>query len=280
MELEHVIARYRCWYRTLLRLYSRSYREQFAESMEQTFHDLCRERSQAGKRLSGFVLWVFAETSVGIVKEKARFLIMQNLTRRLVVWAAVIALLLLFPMWANHNIEGWNWSPFDFVFAAVVLYGAALTYELIAAKGGTFAYRAAVGVACATGLVLLWINAAVGIIGDGPVNLLYLGVLAVAFIGALIARFQPRPMVRALFATALAQMSVPVIALAIWKAGGQDLLIDPHSPHPPFHPGVPQVFALNAFFAVLWIVSGVLFRHAAEPVAIAPPHLPPVDREA
>ena len=145
-------------------------------------------------------------------------------------------LILLCPCWRCSSRE-WNWTPFDFAFWGALLFGTGLTYELIASKGGTIAYRAAVGVACATGFVLVWINAAVGIIGDGPVNLLYLGVLAVGFVGAVIARFQPRGMALALFATAVAQMLVPVIALVIWKAGWQDLLIDPNSPHPPFAPG-------------------------------------------
>ena len=69
---------------------------------------------------------------------------------------------------------------------------------------------------------------------------------------AFIARFQPRGMALALFATAVAQMLVPVIALLIWKAGWQELLIDPNSPHPPFDPGIAPVFGLNAVFAALW----------------------------
>jgi hypothetical protein len=124
------------------------------------------------------------------------------------------------------------------------------------------AYRAAVGVACATGFILFWINAAAGIIGDGPVNLMYLGVLAVGFIGACIARFQPRGMAVALFATALAQMLVPVIALVIWKAGFDSLLIDPGSPKPPFDPGIAPVFGLNAVFVLLFLGSALLFRRA------------------
>jgi len=271
MADEHAIARYRHWYRKLLRFYSRPYRERFAESMEQTFNDLCRERTTSGDGLLGFVLWVFVETSAGIIRENMSFIMMQNITRRLSVWAAVVALLLLFPAWANHNIDGWNWDLFDFVWAGTVLFGAALTYELVARKGGTTAYRTAVGIACAAGLVLFWINAAVGIIGDGPVNLMYLGVLAVGFVGALIARFGPRGMALALFATAIAQMLVPAIALVIWKAGWQDLLIDPNSPHPPFHPGIGPVFVLNAVFAMLWVVSALLFRKAApkQPAAVA-----------
>jgi hypothetical protein len=182
---------------------------------------------------------------------------------RLAAWGVVVAFVLLVPLIAMRFTEEVNWGLFDFIFMGVLLFGSALTYELLAGRGGTVAYRAAVGIACATGLVLVWINAAVGIIGDGPVNLLYFLVLAVGFIGALAASFQPRGMSLALFATAVAQMLVPVIALVIWKAGGRDLLIDPNSPHSPFAPGVIQVFVLNSIFATLWVGSGLLFRHAA-----------------
>jgi hypothetical protein len=256
MADEHAIARYRHWYRKLLRFYSRPYRERFGESMEQTFNDLCRERAEAGEGLGGFVLWMFVETSAGIIREHMRVIIMQSITRRLVVWAAVVALILLVPLLAR-----WNWPPFAFAFWGALLFGTGLAFELIARKGGT-AYRVATGIAVAAALVLFWMNAAVGIIGDGPVNLMYLGVLAVGFVGAFIARFQPRGMALALFATAVAQMLVPVIALVIWKAGWQDLLIDPNSPHPPFDPGIAPVFGLNAVFAMLWVVSALLFRHA------------------
>jgi hypothetical protein len=71
MANEHAIARYRHWYRKLLRFYSRPYRERFGDSMEQTFNDLCRERAESGEGLRGFVLWMFVETSAGIIREKA-----------------------------------------------------------------------------------------------------------------------------------------------------------------------------------------------------------------
>jgi hypothetical protein len=254
MADEHEIARYRRWYRKLLRFYSRPYRERFAESMEQTFNDLCRDRAEAAQGLFGFVVWVFIETSAGIIRENVKSIIMQNISRRLLVWAAVVTLLLLFPMWANHNIGGWNWSPFDFVFAGVLLFGSALTYELISSKGGTRAYRAAVGVACAAGLLLVWINAAVGIIGseNNPANLMYAGVLAVGLLGVFIARFEPSGMARALFATSLAQALVPLIAMT-WV------------PEERFSPGYVRVMCLNAVFVALWGVSALLFRHAADP---------------
>jgi hypothetical protein len=53
-------------YKKLLSLYPREFRERLEESMEQTFHDLYKERR--AERFS-FILWTFAETGMGIVRE-------------------------------------------------------------------------------------------------------------------------------------------------------------------------------------------------------------------
>jgi hypothetical protein len=219
--------------------------------MEQTFNDLCRERAQAGEGLFGFVLWVFVETSAAIIRENVRFIMMQN--KPIIRIALVTASLLLLPLLAMQFTDEVVWDLTDFVVAGVLLFGAGLTYELVARKGGTVAYRAAVGVAVAAALLLVWMNLAVGLIGseDNPANLMYSGVLAVGLIGAYIARLQPREMARALFATALAQVLVPVIAMMIWR--------------PPLTSGLLGVFVLNTFFVALWVVSALLFRHAGDP---------------
>jgi predicted lysophospholipase L1 biosynthesis ABC-type transport system permease subunit len=123
------------------------------------------------------------------------------------------------------------------------------------------AYRFAVVVALAAALLLVWINLAVGVIGteDDLANLMYIGVLAVGIIGAIIARFRPHGMARALFATALAQASVAVIAL-IFGLGS------PWS-------GPGEILALNGFFVALFLGSAWLFRNAAReqpPASIHP----------
>ena len=60
----------RNFYKKILAFYPQAFREQFGESMEQTFNDLCNERKQQAKQTSfGFVLWMFIETFVGIIKE-------------------------------------------------------------------------------------------------------------------------------------------------------------------------------------------------------------------
>ena len=82
---------------------------------------------------------------------------------------------------------------------------------------------------------------------------MYLGVLAVGFIGAFIARFEPRGMARALFATAVAQALVLGIVLVIWPQVSWGAA------------GVSGVFVLNAFFVTLFAASALLFRHAGHP---------------
>jgi len=56
-------------YRKLIAFYPDGFKQQFGESMEQTFNDLCREKVQAKQPLFGFVLWMFIETAAGIFKE-------------------------------------------------------------------------------------------------------------------------------------------------------------------------------------------------------------------
>ena len=64
----------RRFYKKLLRLYPRGFRDQLGESMEQTFNDLCRERAGAKQGLLGFALWTFADTLIGIIKEGIKFM--------------------------------------------------------------------------------------------------------------------------------------------------------------------------------------------------------------
>jgi hypothetical protein len=176
---------------------------------------------------------------------------MQKKIVRIAVGTGLILLVPLVLTLLGDGIDGqgWNWKLGDFIFAFVLLFGAGLTYELVARRSDNSTYRIAVGIAVVSGLLLVWVNGAVGIIGEpGGPNLMYFGVLAVGFIGALIARFRPRGMARALFTTAIAQMLVPVIALVIAK---RQITMEP--------PGVVGVFALNAVFAMLFVGSALLF---------------------
>jgi hypothetical protein len=169
---------------------------------------------------------------------------------RIAIWAVIAALILL-PLLAMQFTDEMAWGAADFVMAGALLFGAGLTYELMARTRANIVYRAAVGVALGAALILVWLSLGVGIIGrDGdPANLMYFGVLAVGVIGALVSRLRPLGMARALFATALAQTSVAAIALL----GG---LGRPWS-------GPLEILLLNGFFVALFVGSAWLFRRAA-----------------
>jgi hypothetical protein len=174
-----------------------------------------------------------------------------TLTKSIARLALGTALLLLIPLVAMQFTSEVVWTLSDFVIAGALLFGTGLTYLLVARLGNNGAYRLAVGVAVMAGLLLIWINLAVGFIGseDNPANLLYGGVLAVVAIGAITARFRPQGMAYAMFAAALAQFVVPLIAAAIWR--------------PEVNLGMMQVLALNTIFAGIWATSGWLFRRAS-----------------
>lgn len=250
---ERLIRRYRYWYAKLLRLYSKPYYERFGEGMKQTFTDLLRERAEEGRGLFGYALWLFVETSAGIMRENITSIIMQN--KNIIYLALGTASILLMPLIAMLFTNQVVWDLFDFIVAGTLIFGTGLAYELVAKKGGTMAYRVAVGIALAAAFLLVWMNLAVGIIGseDNPVNLMYFGVVAIGILGATIVRLRPQGMVRTLFATALAQALVPVIALIIKK---------PQVTSVEASIGVLGVLGLNAFFVMMFIGSALLFRRS------------------
>ncbi len=129
-----------------------------------------------------------------------------------------------------------------------LLIGVGIAVELASRKTGQAAYGAAVGLALGSAFLLGWVNGAVGIIGseNNEANLMYGGVIVVGAIGAVIARLKPEGMARALFATALAQMLVAVIAL-VGRMGSGPL----------------DVVTINGFFVALFVGSAVLFLKAA-----------------
>ena len=135
------------------------------------------------------------------------------------------------------------------VLPALILGGA---FAILRTRGRSAAYRWAVGVALAAAFLLFWAIGAVGVLGPDdhhPGDLMYVGVLAVGSVGAILARFQPRGMARALVATALAHGLVAAVAL-VFGLGAPVT-------------GPLQVLALNAFFAAPFLGSALLFRRAA-----------------
>src|ERR1051326_371804 len=139
------VERYRTWYAMLLRLYPRPFRERFGEGMAQTFQDLCRECRDPKLGLFVFALWIFFETSVGIVKENTIHMSQWSKTILYVALGALAALMV--PLVASRLIKDWNWSAGSFVFVYFLFFALGMTYALIARKMGVWSYKAGVGVA-------------------------------------------------------------------------------------------------------------------------------------
>jgi hypothetical protein len=164
----------------------------------------------------------------------------------MVGWAAG-AFMLILALVAKQFIGEPGWID-NLAQSGTFLVGVGIAVELASRKTGQAAHRAAVGLALGSALLLGWVNGAVGIIGsdNNAANLMYGGVLAVGALGAIIARFKPEGMARALFATALAQTLVAVIAL-VGRLGSGPL----------------EIVAVNGFFVALFVGSAVLFGKAA-----------------
>jgi hypothetical protein len=166
-------------------------------------------------------------------------------------WSLVGAALLA-PLAAMQVSEEVEWTLSDFVFAGLLLGSLGLGLELASRRSRSLAYRAGAGFALATGVALLWLDAAVGLIGGDyeNANALYLAVPAVALAGAMVARFRAKGMAWAMGAAALAQALVPFAAWVLLPALRPRILS-------------PEVPVLTCAFVALWLVAARLFRSAA-----------------
>ena len=143
-----------------------------------------------------------------------------------------------------------NWTVGDFSFAALLIGVIGVTFELTVRVTRSWTQRAAVGFALAAALFTIWVNGAVGMIGDedNPYNLLFLGVIVLALIGAVAVRFRPTGMAAAMGVAAIAHVAIAVGGMSVDLRG--------------------SIF--SAAFAGLWLLSAALFWKAAQVQDTAP----------
>lgn len=244
MASEVTVRRYRSWYRMLLRLYPRPFRERFAEGMTQTFHDLCRERWAAGRTVCGLALWIFFETSLGIVRENMIRMPQVGKTVLRVALGALAALMA--PLAASRVVDGWNWPARAFVFVYVLFFLTGMAYALIARRMGAWSYKAGVGLALAAGFALGWSNMVHVADSGNPANLWYYSVLVVGLAGALLARLRARGLALTLFA-----MAGVLALIAVTVPSGAP-------------PDMARRMAIgHGVLVVMFTASGLLFRRAS-----------------
>lgn len=163
---------------------------------------------------------------------------------RMAIWGGA-GLLLLFPLIAMQFTPEVQWTPSDFAVMGVLLglvYGA---FEVALRAARSHLYMVAAGVAATTAFLMTWVNLAVGIIGNENnfVNLMFFGVVAIAIIGAALARLRSLGMAQAMAAAAVAQAATSGIAFANGEGRGTLLIWG---------------------FTAMWLVSAQLFRKAAQ----------------
>jgi hypothetical protein len=162
---------------------------------------------------------------------------------RVVGWSIPIILLIIPAVAMRYTIEV-DWSPADFVVMGAIFATIGLGIEFLVRQSKSMAYRFGAVAALVTAFFIIWVNAAVGMIGDdNPYNLLFGGVLMVALIGSIIANFKAAGMGRAMLAAAAAQALVAAGALSTY----------------------PRDAMFSMAFALLWLLSAALFWKASRP---------------
>jgi uncharacterized membrane protein YidH (DUF202 family) len=100
-------------YRRLLSLYPGGFRNRLGESMEQTFNDIYKER-QTERGLFSFVLWMFCETGVGILREHILIIAQGDSMKTLISnprSAAITSLILAMPLGLTFVALMFNIEP-------------------------------------------------------------------------------------------------------------------------------------------------------------------------
>lgn len=170
---------------------------------------------------------------------------------RIIGWGGAAALLLT-PLVAMQFTNEVDWSLSDFVVMGAMMLAVGIPLELAARSSASIAYRLGAAVALITGFLLVWVNLAVGIIGseDNPLNLMFLGVVALTALGAFVVRGRAHGLAATMLVAAAVQGAIALATPAFgWGA---------HEP-----PGLFGVAFLIGAFSVLWLLAGALFRRAA-----------------
>jgi hypothetical protein len=105
--------RVRVLYKRLLSFYPRGFRDRLGESMEQTFNELYAER-QTKQGLVSFIVWIFAETGVGILREHVLLLAEGGMMKTLVskpARAAIASFILALPLGLTYVALMFNIEP-------------------------------------------------------------------------------------------------------------------------------------------------------------------------
>lgn len=173
-------------------------------------------------------------------------------TSRYTIYLALFTVgILSIPLIAMQFTQEVAWTLFDFIFAGLLIFGTGMTFKIITYNSNNWVFRAAVAIALGSGFLLIWSNAAVGIIGseNNDFNLLFYLVILVGLIGIFLSRLKPKGLAFTMIAMAITHAFITLFALIT----GMNKV--PHS-------SVFEILGINGFFITLYLLSAILFYNA------------------
>jgi hypothetical protein len=169
---------------------------------------------------------------------------MGSIMLRVALWALAA---LMVPLVASRVVQGWDWPVSAFVFVYVLFFGIGMAYALIVRRMSVWSYKTAVAMALLTGFGLGWSTMVQTADSGHPERLWYLSVPALGLVKACLVRWKPSGLAITLFTMAAALTLISVLL----RSGA-----------PPAT--ATRMAAGHAVCVILLLVSGLLFRHAAE----------------
>lgn len=169
---------------------------------------------------------------------------------RLIGWSIPVGLLML-PLIAMQFTDEVDWDLPDFIIMGALMGMVGGGIELAVKLSKNIRYRVAAVISLTAGFLLMWVNMAVGIIGDGdlPMDLPYFLVMLGGVVGIVASRFRPAGLALTLY---LMVAALVLIALAVIVT---DSL--------PMYTTGKDLLGITGFFATLFMVSALLFQQAA-----------------
>lgn len=161
------------------------------------------------------------------------------------MWAGA-ALILAVPAIAMQFSKEIAWGIEDFLVVGALLAAVCGTIELALRASTSALYRVGVALAAIGGFLLVFVNLAIGIIGDeqNPKNLIFFAIPALGFLGALIGRFKAALLVKLLVIMAALQLST------IFMAPAELLRV---------------MIPFTGLFVGLWLLSALLIQRSIRP---------------
>lgn len=169
---------------------------------------------------------------------------------RLIGWSIPVGLLML-PLIAMQFTQEVDWGVFDFILMGALMGMVGGGIELAVKLSRNVRYRVAAVLALMAGFLMVWVNMAVSIIGDGdhPANVLYFVVVMGGLVGIVASRCRPAGLATTLY---LMVIALVLIAMGVIVSGTL-----------PASTSALDLLGITGFFSMMFLASALLFRQAA-----------------